>query len=386
MPQPNKSTPPGPAPSAYPGGRRPLQALTVTIFALFSIAGFYFLRVENALNGVPVDFEKVVADGQWADGTPIKQTYTGVAAIDFVFHWLVPAFIAGPAGFDQGVRLQQIHFLVNFFGILAIWNVEACRLRNRGRIISYTAVWAIFYQTVAGAAIIPLYYLAYAVISRNDSYLSEGRALPLGQAKALLPALVIGYLVPTIALYIPWGDADITQNLTALWQVSPAIPNLLLPLFSSFAPSGGSDSKKPADVKYLKRIYLAIGIVSMVTQFATFYVCLTSDNPQLTLSYVFLPNKSMWKESTVLGLHYIFQWDLWVIYVSSLVFCYLVVADTVRYANGKFTTYDNTMSIINITLFSVLLGPATTMAMGWNWREDWLVKKIEQNQKKPKSK
>jgi hypothetical protein len=108
----------------------------VTIFALFSIAGFYFLRVENALNGVPVDFEKVVADGQWADGTPIKQTYTGVAAIDFVFHWLVPAFIAGPAGFDQGVRLQQIHFLVNFFGILAIWNVEACRLRNRGRIIS----------------------------------------------------------------------------------------------------------------------------------------------------------------------------------------------------------------------------------------------------------
>jgi hypothetical protein len=83
---------------------------------------------------------------------------------------------------------------------------------------------------------------------------------------------------------------------------------------------------------------------------------------------------------------YIFQWDLWVIYVSSLVFCYLLVADTVRYVNGKFTTYDNTMSIINITLFSVLLGPATTLAMGWNWREDWLLKKIEQNQKKPKSK
>jgi hypothetical protein len=156
---------------------------------------------------------------------------------------------------------------------------------------------------VAGAAIIPLYYLAYAVISQNDSYLTQGRALERGQAKALLPALVIGYLVPTIALYIPWGDADVTQNLTALWQVSPAIPNLLLPLFSSFAASGAnSDSERAGDVKYLKRIYLAIGIVSMVTQFATFYVCLTSDNPELTLSYVFLPNKSMWKESTVLGL------------------------------------------------------------------------------------
>jgi hypothetical protein len=133
MLQPSKPTL---AASAYPGGRRPLQALTVTIFALFSIAGFYFLRVEGALNGVPVDFDKVVTNGWWADGTPIKQTYTGVAAIDFVFRWLVPAFIAGPAGFDQGVRLQQIHFLVNFFGILAILNVEACRLRNRGRIIS----------------------------------------------------------------------------------------------------------------------------------------------------------------------------------------------------------------------------------------------------------
>jgi hypothetical protein len=79
---------------------------------------------------------------------------------------------------------------------------------------------------------------------------------------------------------------------------------------------------------------------------------------------------------------------LWIIYLSSLVFCYLVVADTVRYVNGKFTSYYNTMSIFNIILFSVLLGPATTMAIGWNWREDCLLKKIEKDhlEEKPKSK
>ncbi|ETS75493.1 hypothetical protein PFICI_12437 [Pestalotiopsis fici W106-1] len=384
MPKPSIPKP-SPAPSAYPGGRRPLTWLTVVCFALFSIAGFYFMRIENSINGVPVDFEKVVTSGQWADGTPIKQTYTGVEAIDFVFRWLVPAFIAGPAGYDQGVRLQQIHFLVNFFAVVAIWNVEASRQRNRGSALSYTALWAVFYQTVAGAAIIPLYYLVYAVISRNDSYLSKGREVSRGQARALLPALVIGYLVPTTALYIPWGDSDITQNLTALWQISPAIPNLLLLVFSPFQASERIPSNVPADVKYLKRIYLAIGIISTLTQLATFYISFTSDNPQLTLSYIFLPNKATWKESTVLGLHYIFQWDFWIIYVSSLVWCYIVVVDAVRYVNGRFTLIEAILSIFNLTLVSFIAGPGTTMALVWNWRENWQLK-IEQNHEKPKSK
>lgn len=116
-----------------PRGHTPIF---IAIFALFSFAGLYFMRIESAIHGVPVNFDKICLSGKWDDGTPLKQSYTGVRAIDFVFTWLVPAFLTGPAGWDEGIRLQQIHFLVNFFAVVSVWNIEAARGRNRGRAIS----------------------------------------------------------------------------------------------------------------------------------------------------------------------------------------------------------------------------------------------------------
>ncbi|KAK9416112.1 hypothetical protein SUNI508_09885 [Seiridium unicorne] len=368
------------------GPTRPLHALAILVFALFSLAGFYFMRIQNARNGVPVDFDKICMSGQWSDGTPIKQTYTGVKAIDFAFTWLVPAFLTGPAGWDEGVRLQQVHFLVNFFAVVCIWNIEASRKRNQGKIISYTAVWALFYQTVGGAAIIPLYHIAYSITSKKDSYLASGRELRPGYAESLLPAILVGYLVPTIALYIPWGDLNITQNLTALWQPAPVFPNVLLLVLVHLLSSSSSSrsTSGTSDVKHLKRIYLAIGVVSTITHLATLYVCLTSSNPQLSLSYVFLPNKATWKLSTALGLHYIFQWDFWIIFTSSLVWCWIVVTDTLRSMQGGSRIWQKFVSAINLVLVSLVAGPGTTLALVWNWREDKLVK-LQEIGRKPKA-
>ncbi|KAK6086305.1 FAD binding domain-containing protein [Seiridium cupressi] len=347
--------------ATWSGPARPLNALAILVFALFSFAGFYFMRIQNALNGVPVDFDRICMSGQWSDGTPIKQTYTGVKAIDFAFTWLVPAFLTGPAGWDEGVRLQQVHFLVNFFAVVCIWNIEASRKRNQGKIISY-------------------------ITSKKDSYLASGRELRPGYAESLLPAILVGYLVPTLALYIPWGDLNITQNLTALWQPAPVFPNVLLlilvPLLSS--SSSSRSASETSDVKHLKRIYLAIGVVSMITHLATLYVCLTSSNPQLSLSYIFLPNKATWKLSTALGLHYIFQWDFWIIFTSSLVWCWIAVTDTLRSMQGGSRIWQKLVSAINLVLVSLVAGPGTTLALVWNWREDRLVK-LPEIGRKPKA-
>jgi len=69
------------------------------------------------------------------DGTPLKTTFTGISAIDTSLAMLGSAFLAGPLGLDKGVRLQQMHFLLNFFAVLCIWNVESCRTRNRYKAI-----------------------------------------------------------------------------------------------------------------------------------------------------------------------------------------------------------------------------------------------------------
>lgn len=248
---------------------------------------------------------------------------------------------------------------------------------------------------MGAAAIIPLFYVAYTLSSKKDSYLSSGREVPLGYARALLPATVIGYLVPTLVIYYPWGDINITQNLTALWQPAPMFPGILLlvlaPLLSPSSPSSVEAAKKTTtmtlDRKYLRQIYLVAGIISAITHLVTLYICLTSSNPQLSLSYVFLPSKATWKDSTVMGLHYTFQWDSWFVFVSSIAWTWLVVMDTLRSLKAAGPTlYDMVLTAFNLSWISFLGGPGTAMAMTWQWRENKMAMIEEGEKKSTKSK
>jgi hypothetical protein len=126
------------APTTVPrsDARRPFNLLFVLVFAGFAGGGLYVLRVVPALEKMPVNFDRIVASGVFENGLPLKRTYTGIALLDFGLSFFVTAFMAGPAGWDDGVRLQQIHFILSFFAVVSIWTVESFRTRNRWRVIS----------------------------------------------------------------------------------------------------------------------------------------------------------------------------------------------------------------------------------------------------------
>ena len=44
--------------------------------------------------------------------------------------------LAGPAGWDPVIRLQQIYLLVTFGAFVGIMAVESCRIQNRWRVLS----------------------------------------------------------------------------------------------------------------------------------------------------------------------------------------------------------------------------------------------------------
>lgn len=108
-----------------------------TAFVALAALGFWYMRIDPSLHDVPRNYLPLLKAGTLPDGsTPLRLHYTGVAALDAVLPWLVLAFAAGPLRLDPAVRLQQMHFLVQFASVLAIWNIEAYRPRNRGRIIA----------------------------------------------------------------------------------------------------------------------------------------------------------------------------------------------------------------------------------------------------------
>lgn len=57
----------------------------------------------------------------------LRESYTGIAQLDFGLRFLVAAFLPGVAGWDKNFQIQQIYFLVSFFSIISIWSVEAGR-------------------------------------------------------------------------------------------------------------------------------------------------------------------------------------------------------------------------------------------------------------------
>jgi len=99
-------------------------------------ASAWYLRIEPEREGIPVGVQDIIAHRRLYNGTPLKTTYTGIAAVDGLLSLIVGAFFPGTAGWDAGVRLQQVHLLINVFAVWAAWAVEAFRRRNAWRAIS----------------------------------------------------------------------------------------------------------------------------------------------------------------------------------------------------------------------------------------------------------
>jgi hypothetical protein len=115
---------------------RLLNFLFSLSFLVFSAASLWLMRIEPSMDGIPINFEKIFHKGQFENNVPLKRTYTGNLGLDALLSGLVIAFLPGTAGWEAAVRLQQINFVFNFFSIVCIWNIEACRQRNRWRVIS----------------------------------------------------------------------------------------------------------------------------------------------------------------------------------------------------------------------------------------------------------
>ncbi|PSR80072.1 hypothetical protein BD289DRAFT_441501 [Coniella lustricola] len=372
--------------------------------------GLWCMRIEPAIHGVPLDFEQHVQAARLSDGSRLRTTYTGLAPVDQTLSFLVLAFADGAFGFDPAVKLQHLHFLLNFFSLICIWNVEAYRLQNSNKSIRFPGTWAIFYQTIAGAAVVPLYYAAWFFPSSSAASSStttsksardkESLEVPLTKAKAILPSAIIFYLIPTLTMYLIFQNNTTTaawtkQGLIAYWQFSPIFVSAAIPLISQLVSSRAS--RHLSTDHHLKRIYTVAFGLSALAHFYVFFVCYTTTQsnrganssnshgdptvaaaPPLTLYRVFVPDRTLWRESLTGGLHYIFQCDWWVIYAASLLWSCVVATDVQCNAANKTHGQKDRSSearllaanLVKIVGLAALFGPGAALAAVWWWKEE----------------
>jgi hypothetical protein len=215
------------------------------------------------------------------------------------------------------------------------------------------------------------------------------RAVSVPYARALLPSLILGYLAPTLALYVPYTNVFFTQAVVAFWQPSPLLVNVLLVAFSTVISSGYEKPKQnpegsTADVMYLQGVYLFSFAVAAASHWFTIATLYLSSDPNLTFFHAFWPRKELVFETARIstmheGLRYILQIDFWVIFGSSLIWAYLAILDTNRVARSYVAP---AKAIAVIILNTMLFGPAATVAAIWYSRESTLA----QLQQKSKAK
>jgi hypothetical protein len=114
------------------------------IFLSLSVFAFKEMHLSKPAVAVRQPIQAVVKSLVFPDQeVELRETYTGIPALDLVFRNLVAAFLPGVAGWDKSFQIQQIYFLFSFFPILTVLAVEAGRKKASSLIRRYVSTFSL---------------------------------------------------------------------------------------------------------------------------------------------------------------------------------------------------------------------------------------------------
>ncbi|PQE09701.1 FAD binding domain-containing protein [Rutstroemia sp. NJR-2017a BBW] len=357
-----------------PSSRGIYGYLQILFYLACAAAGYYGMWIRPMKYGLSDAIDVVMDSGvfPYDSNAPLKQKFTGIGPLDSLLSVLSAVFTPGFAAYDKQFGTLALYFLGMIIQPLSIWLIEACRKRNDMNLLALPTIWLTLCQLLGAGVVMPFYYVAYTLFSNVESYWWPlSRLVPAHYVRVLLPAILIGYVIPTILAFMPWKDSTTVQNFGALWQFSPMFASLLTFLFSIIHKrvSPPKDSmtpfaaEQPKDLPYLKSIYLFAFLSGVALHFSVMSNILFSGNPELTLRSVFLFSES---ESLGDGLRNQFAADFWALNIATYGWCVNAVWDIKRVGR---TTVDVGKAAIVLLLANVMVGPGAALVGCWYWRE-----------------
>lgn len=201
-------------------------------------------------------------------------------------------------------------------------------------------------------------------------------ALPVPTAKAILPAAIFGYIIPSMLLFFPYTDADTRQVIIAFWQPAPVLVPILTGLFSYLiklqAGKPNNDEskeiKEETDLSHLNTVYKATGVIAACFHAFTVIGCMVSND--LSLSDVLLRKDSLAPVFDLAdGVFVFFQNDCLMNAVAVFLCCMVAIWDLYRVGLSNVTLLGGLGAVV--AGFG-LVGPGATAAAVWHWREHLL--------------
>ncbi|KAJ0163434.1 hypothetical protein CTA2_3014 [Colletotrichum tanaceti] len=306
-------------------------------------------------------------------GHPLKKEFTGLAPVDALLSLLTSAFAEATSGPDLDWRLQSFYFLMNLIPVIYIWTLEGYRNGNHLSLVSWPWLFAAAYQLVGIGMVAPVYYLVSLYTTRRAVYSRPtGRPVPSSVAKVLPLCLVLGYVVPTILMFLPLGDGAAQQDVIAFWQGSPVYVAVLAWVLSGAlaraSPTKSLDWEifETRDLAWLRLGYAFCFSAAATLHLSALAFARLSPSVSLVRAFADLPSvASMGLGTDLVGF---WKYDMLLCFVSVAVWCLYSVYELRRL--GYVTTRTAVGAAVATLAGQVLVGPGATYAALWAWRED----------------
>ncbi|KUJ19502.1 FAD/NAD(P)-binding domain-containing protein [Mollisia scopiformis] len=327
---------------------------------------------------------------------PVKEVYTGIKGLDDVVKLYVAAFTPSIAGLDHTLttgslrhsvgtinlyapqRLQILTFFTDITAVTTIWLIESCR---RANFFTFTTIPLFFmiYAQLAGIGVVApiFYFLHYIMTPASKFHTSDNRLVQVSYAKTVLPAIIIGYCIPTAATYWPTSSLSTLQSWNYVWQFFPVLIVGFHGLFARCVKDTTDVDKYKnvkADLPYLRSAYIFSAIVSAGMYW---YVYAVTPIPFLDIFFKDLADsrRAMHTLTEIIGT--MLKFDEIFCFLSSAVWTLLCFRDLKSERRLK-TSWFNVLGAM--ALSTVLLGPGASFALMWWWREEILARKMDEDE------
>ncbi|KAI9369637.1 hypothetical protein BJX61DRAFT_536280 [Aspergillus egyptiacus] len=234
---------------------------------------------------------------------PLRTRIIGIYwPVDYLLDILIVFFWEAVDGSHPGTSAIGIYFLAQYFSVLTGFYIDGLRQGQSAKITSFRVMlWVLLFQLTAIASTGPfwaLWYLASSPLVTDGLSLNELRNkshAPAGHILLVLPGLLLGYVVPAVAMTLPSPDLvsnNFQQLALVAWNIFPVFVYLVMQALHMVLPQ-----IEPCSPKTRNRT--AIRIVhgtSLILSFA-FHAGIVT----LSLTTLLFPN--LWRGETISQFH-----------------------------------------------------------------------------------
>ncbi|KAK2610588.1 hypothetical protein N8I77_004006 [Diaporthe amygdali] len=274
-------------------------------------------------------------------------------------------------------KLHAGYFLVSvFLPIIAVIVVEGSRRRNTWSLVWSPSIWLALAQLFGLGLIMPLYVLAFFRSSAHTAYwMPAERFVPERFSKAVLPALVLGFLVPSALLAAPMvstGVQKYIQQIIAFWQVTPVLTSWLAEVIARYfvrskvtGEHGAVEDYSGLDIPSLGRLYDAVFFVAGSVHAAVLLAVIWVSG--LSIVGIFLPSQTATPVASIVeGVGVFIKYDLLMTVVATIMWCVINFMEMKRVGIIQGSTLKR---VVWLTAGCVAVGPGATLIALWKWRE-----------------